>query len=223
MLAMDGASGSATLLKKLFCDADIMVIAKAVPIEPDTCIKVFTKAVPSGYRFLGSWFKPLVCAGIMTNDRPIMRPECNKITIRADVAVVTLDRFHSITSIMIKSGVISNFGPWVSNTRPTNGDRIPLSAPPDISTSPAASAVNPRPVCRYKGRRIIVDRIIINVAATLNTPKVNIGYLKARKPSIGLSSFSCLSENIASDVKAIIIELMTSKSPQPLSPARLKP
>ena len=50
VLAMDGASGSATLLKKLFCDADIMVIAKAVPIEPDTCIKVFTMAVPYEYR-----------------------------------------------------------------------------------------------------------------------------------------------------------------------------
>jgi hypothetical protein len=35
----------------------------------------------------------------------------------------------------------------------------------------------------------MVDKIIIKVAATQNIPKLNIGYLKARKSSIGLSIF----------------------------------
>ena len=48
VLVTIGSEGSATSFKKLFCAADIMVIASAVPIEPDTCSKVLIKAVPSG-------------------------------------------------------------------------------------------------------------------------------------------------------------------------------
>ena len=114
VLAKDGSDGLVTVFKKLLCEVDIIVMASAVPIEPDTCSKVFINAVPSGYRFLGSAFRPWVCTGIMTNVTPIIRPECKKMAIGIVVSVVTFDSSHSMIIIMIKPGVSSHFGPYIS-------------------------------------------------------------------------------------------------------------
>ena len=114
VLVRIGSAGSVTFFKKLFCEADIIVMASAVPIEPETCSKVFIKAVPSGYNFLGSAFNPWVCIGIMTNVTPIIKPECKNIAMAIEVSVVTFDSSHSIIIIMIKPGVKSHLGPYLS-------------------------------------------------------------------------------------------------------------
>src|SRR5699024_10086970 len=113
----------------------------------------------------------------------------------------TLDSLHSITSIMITPGAKRHVARNLSKIRPETGDKRPLIAPPGIRIRPAVNAESPSPICRYKGSKIIEDRIIIKVIEALNNASVYTGYFKTRKSSMGLSSLNCRAENTSKDNK----------------------
>ncbi|MNN46090.1 hypothetical protein D3C81_1604550 [compost metagenome] len=83
---------------------------------------------------------PLVCAGIIIIEIPIISALCSTITkITVDVAVM-LEKNHSVTATTTRPGMTSHFGPYLSNRRPMIGDIRPLMIPPGKSKRPALKA-----------------------------------------------------------------------------------
>ena len=117
-----------------------MTIAIAVPIAPATCCSVFMTAVPCGYSSGGSWFRPFVCAGIQTMEMPIISPICKEMIKAIEDADDMLEKNHNVTATTMRPGITSHFGPYLSNKRPMRGDRMPFSALPGSSISPAVNA-----------------------------------------------------------------------------------
>ncbi|MNW64018.1 hypothetical protein D3C74_422620 [compost metagenome] len=84
---------------------------------------------------------PFVCAGIKIIDTPIISVLCSTMTKAIVDAAVMPEKNHSDTATMIRPGMTSHFGPYLSNRRPIIGDISPLIIPPGSSSSPALNAL----------------------------------------------------------------------------------
>lgn len=139
--------------------------------------------------------------------------------------VVTFEKNHSTTVTITNPGMTSHFGPYLSNKRPVTGDINPFKIPPGKRTRPDANAVRTKPPCRYIGRSSIDDRMTIIQMNTMITPKINIGYLNARRFIIGCFIVSWRIENKIRPTTPTISDTITvglDHPPEP-SPALLNP
>lgn len=116
---------------------------------------------------------------------PIIKQVCSTIISTAVEAVVRFEKSHRTIVTIKNPGITSHFGPYLSNRRPVTGDINPFKIPPGKRMSPEANAVKTKPPCRYIGRSSMDDRMTIMQIKTIMTPKINIGYLNARRFIIG--------------------------------------
>ena len=159
----------------------------------------------------------------MTRETPTINKECKMMIMVTVVSVVTFDKSHNTTIMMMNPGVTNPLGPYLSKIRPVIGDMIPFRTPPGKRTSPAVKAANAIPVCRYIGKRIMEDRMTMKARKTVMSPNVNIGYFITLKSIIGFSIFNCLNENKSRPINPTMSVIKTMALPHPLSPAILKP
>lgn len=156
---------------------------------------------------------------------PTISPIC-KATIKAtEEAGDKVVKNHNMTATITSPGITSHFGPYLSNKCPIRGERIPFSALPGKSISPAVNTDSPVPVCRNIGRIIMLD-IMINIHDSIRSnPTMYIGYLKTLRFIIGSRIEFCRSMNSTSAMRPTTIEVTTTALPQPSepSPALLKP
>lgn len=118
-----------------------------------------------------------------------------------------------------------HLGPYLSNNLPISGARIPFNALAGSKIKPALSVKKARPACKYMGNTSIEDRMTIMQRATMRAPIPNIGYLKARRSSIGVDIFNWRTEKRISATRPMskgikAVELVQPPAP---SPALLEP
>lgn len=180
-----GIVGVDEVAKYLFFPPVKILIATAVPIAPTTCINVFRAAEPCGYNSGGSEFKAFVCEAGQMSPIPPARTICNAIINPTDEAGVNVVKNHKTNIIMTKPGIITHFGPYLSDKRPATIWKIPFSALPGNNIKPVTNTDSPAPVCKNIGNTIIVVIKITIHIITRKTPITNIGYLNTRKFSNG--------------------------------------